>query len=146
MFSTSIISGYLIVICDSPREKVTQVGKINFKIRLPTALTANFVNFPCVFFTHWGAESILEPTIYLKSTTNVRLVAGGAAKSAMSLRERARFTEKYAGKFTGGGSGHTSSCILQPLLSPRFSPLLHLFPLIFCFFELYRQRKTSCEC
>ena len=87
------------IICDCPREKVTQVGKINFKIRPPTALTANFVIFR--FFTHWGAESILEPTISLKSATNVRLVAGGTSKSAMSLRERVCFTEKYAVKFTG---------------------------------------------
>ena len=74
--------------------------KINFKIWLPTALKANFAEFP--FFTHWGDESILEQTIYLKSATNIRLVAGGVSKSAMLLRERARFMEKYEVKFTGG--------------------------------------------
>ena len=30
--------------------QVTQVGKINFMIQLPTALTANFMDF--LFFTH----------------------------------------------------------------------------------------------
>ena len=34
-----------VYICDRPRGNVKQVGKINFKIWAPTALTANFINF-----------------------------------------------------------------------------------------------------
>ena len=49
---------------------------------LPTALTANFVEFP--FFTHCGAESILES--HLKKALQML---------AWSLRERARVTNWY---------------------------------------------------
>ena len=42
-----------------------------------------------------------------------------------SVNGPARFTEKYAVNLSGGGgSRFTSSCILQPLLSPSFSLLL----------------------
>ena len=37
-------------VCFMYREKVTQVGKINFKLRPPTALMANIGDFP-VFFS-----------------------------------------------------------------------------------------------
>ena len=81
---------------------MTQVGKINFKIRPPTALTANFVYFPG-FFTHWGAESILETTIYLKSATNVRLVA--AARRSQPCRFTGTLYREICGEIYGGFSG-----------------------------------------
>ena len=74
---------------------MTQVGKINFKIQPPTALTVNFSKYPGGF-THWDSRTILESTIHLKSVEIVSLVTGGTLKSAMSLCEWAEFTKKYA--------------------------------------------------
>ena len=62
---TSTLSQTKTNICDRPREKMTQVGKINFKVRLSTALMANFVDFPGGFYS-LGAENILESNYLLE--------------------------------------------------------------------------------
>ena len=62
-------------------------------------LMANFIDF-LLFFTSWGAESFLKPTICLKSAKNVCLVAGGTSKSVMSLVNMCA-SQKICGKMYG---------------------------------------------
>ena len=89
----------------------------------------------CLFFvfspSNWGAESLLEQTICLKSAPKNCLVAVGHVKFSHVAREWACFTERYVVKFTAS-SVLTSSCLLQPLLSPGINLLLRIFSLIFC--------------
>ena len=78
----------------------TQIEKINFKIRPPTALRRIQSIFCCCFFTHWdaAAESILEPIIYLKSGKNFHLIAGGVKVSHIAPLLHRVNLEKYPRK------------------------------------------------